>query len=220
MVQIASRIAEQDIRKAVVARLLADAGSGDRIVEELGVGSARIDVALISGQLSGFEIKSDYDTLDRLARQMHAYHCVFDDLTIVTTAAYALQVEQLLPKWWGIWIAQAHGDASIELQIHRESTRHDRLDALSLAAMLWREEAYRFVVEHLGTVVRPRASRGELQELIAAKLPLELICQEVLRILRDREVLKPRSHVTAGQLPYGENEMVAGGIAAPRHQVA
>lgn len=215
MARTTDRIAEQDIRKAVVSRLLAGAAASDRIVEELGVGSARIDVALVSDKLSGFEIKSDFDTLDRLARQMHAYHCVFDDLTIITTAAYAGQVEQLLPKWWGIWIAQSDGGETVKLHVHRESARHDRLDALSLAAMLWREEAYRFVVEQLGTVVRPRATRGELQELIAAKLPLEVIGQEVLRILRGREVLKPRSHVAGGQLPHGEYQMVAGGIAAP-----
>lgn len=190
-----SRLTEQAIRDAVVSRLLAHGHANDRIVEELGVGAARVDLAWITESLMGFEIKSDFDTLDRLARQMHAYHSVFDTLTIVTTAAYIGQVEALLPTWWGVWQAQRDDNGQVSLVERRPATHHGRQDAASLAAMLWRDEAYSFLVEKLGGGVRARATRGELQELMAAQIPLANIHERVLCALRQRDVLKPRSHV-------------------------
>ena len=105
MSHASSLLTEQAIRDAVVSRLRAHGHTNDLIVEELGVGSARVDLAWINERLMGFEIKSDFDTLDRLARQMHAYQSVFDTLTIVTTSAYIDQVEALLPGW-GRWQAE------------------------------------------------------------------------------------------------------------------
>jgi hypothetical protein len=58
---------DRDVRAALLRRLSSDyADDADtRIVEEMGVwsGSVRIDVAVINGELSGYELKSDRDTL-------------------------------------------------------------------------------------------------------------------------------------------------------------
>lgn len=213
-------LTEQAIRDAVVSRLRACGRSNDLIVEELGVGSARVDLAWINEQLMGFEIKSDFDTLDRLARQMHAYHSVFDTLTIVTTAAYVDQVEALLPIWWGVWQAGHDDNGQVFLVERRPASPHERQDAASLAAMLWRDEAYSFVVEELGSVVRARATRGELQEVMAAQIPLENIHERVLTALRQRDVLKSRSHVAADELADGKDHVVARRVASPRRKIA
>jgi hypothetical protein len=220
MSQASSPLTEQAIRTAVVSRLRAKAHSRDLIVEELGVGSARVDLAWINEYLMGFEIKSDYDTLDRLARQMHAYHSVFDTLTIVTTSAYVSQVEALLPPWWGIWQAQYDSKGRVMLHEHRAAVKHDRQDSASLAAMLWRDEAYTFVVEELGPVVRARATRGELQEIMASQIPLANIHERVLCALRQRDVLKPRSHVAGQKLPDSKDNVVARRIATPSREIA
>src|SRR5690349_9488984 len=98
------RFAEAEIRQAVLTRLRR-ATPNAQILEELSIEGARIDVAVLDQGLTGFEIKSDFDTLDRLAHQIHAYHRVFDTLTLVTTEAFAAQVELLLPMWWGLWVA-------------------------------------------------------------------------------------------------------------------
>jgi hypothetical protein len=220
MVQDPSPLTEHAIRTALVSRLRAHAQRRDLIVEELGVGTARVDLAWINDHLMGFEIKSDFDTLDRLARQMHAYHSVFDTLTIVTTAAYVHQVEALLPHWWGIWQADADGHGHIVLHERRLATKHDRQNPASLAAMLWRDEAYAFVVEQLGPVVRARATRGELQEIMASQIPLASIHERVLTALRQRDVLKPRSHVASEQLSDGEHHVVIRRVTAPRREIA
>jgi len=213
-------LTERAIRDALVVRLCNNAKRDQVLIEELGVGSARVDLALAADRLEGFEIKSDFDTLDRLARQMHAYHSVFDTLTIVTTSSYANQVEALLPSWWGIWLADEDDVGRVRLHVLRPATPHGRQDAGSMAALLWREEAYAFVTDVLGLVVRPRATRGDLQELIADRIPIDRIRERILDVLRSREVLRSRSHASGQDLAGREDDMVTGCVATPRRQVA
>ena len=78
---------DHDIRAALRAKLSRDFAGDDNtcIVEEMGVwsGSVRIDMAVINGELSGFELKSDRDTLERLPFQADLYSRVFDRVSLV-----------------------------------------------------------------------------------------------------------------------------------------
>jgi hypothetical protein len=67
--------------------------------------SARADVAVINGRLSGFEIKSDHDSLARLPQQIASYSAVFERVTLVTTAAHLNKATIYVPEWWGILVA-------------------------------------------------------------------------------------------------------------------
>ncbi len=215
-------LTEFAIRSALLARLRAHAPKTDLLIEELGIehGAARVDVAVASDRLLGYEIKSDFDTLDRLAQQMHTYHRVFDALTIVTTASFLDQVKALLPKWWGIMLAEPGNGSIVRLTEHRPASSHQRQDALSIAALLWRDEAYAFALEQLGAVIKSRATRAELYELIAAEIPLPRIRDRVLATLRTRVTVQRRLYVVGEQLTDGVDEMVVGRIAAPRRQIA
>ena len=51
-------LTEREIRSAVVRRLLGSGQGGELLIEELGVGTARVDLALATNRLLGFEIKS------------------------------------------------------------------------------------------------------------------------------------------------------------------
>lgn len=212
-------LTEREIREALLHRLLESASRSQALIEELGVGQARVDVACAGEVLSGYEIKSDFDTLDRLARQMHAYHDVFDLLTIVTTSAYVAQVEALLPKWWGIWVAGRQG-SQVVLDQRRPPTPHGLQNAQSLAAMLWRDDAYRFATGLLGPVVRTRATRGDLQELIANSIPLNVIRQKVLASLINRQDLQARSHRAGENRAQRQRKVVIGRVTPPSHEVA
>ena len=119
--------------------------------------------------------------------------------------------------WWGIWVAEATENATVEVREQRPATSHDRQDPNSLAAMLWRDEAYAFVVDTLGPVVRARATRGDLQEVIAGQIPLAQIRERVLESLRGRVDLRARSHVASNVIADGQNKMVTGSISAPSH---
>ncbi len=64
--------------------------------------SARIDLAVVNGKMVGFEIKSDLDSLARLARQAEAFEQVFDHVCMVATDKHLKNVINKIPAWWGV----------------------------------------------------------------------------------------------------------------------
>lgn len=85
--------------------------SDTRILHEVPIPrpSARIDIAVVNGELSGFEIKSDLDCLRRLPRQIRSFSTVFDRMVVVTTPRQLQAVRNSVPEWWGIYLAQNDG---------------------------------------------------------------------------------------------------------------
>ncbi len=81
--------------------------SNTLVIDELGLkhGKNRADIAVINENLTGYEIKSDEDTLNRLSGQIKAYNDVFNKAAIVVGGRYYRQVKEKVPDWWGIFIA-------------------------------------------------------------------------------------------------------------------
>lgn len=75
--------------------------------------SARIDVAVVNGEMTGFEIKSDRDKLNRLSSQVPAFSRVFDRVTLVTTDKHLSLAKTKIPKWWGILVFSGDNDFSV-----------------------------------------------------------------------------------------------------------
>lgn len=133
-----------DIRIALCHQLRDEhAGQVDTLlIEEMGIcqGSARIDVAVLNGVISGFEIKSPSDTLLRLPNQRDAYNRVFDYVTIVTSAKYLEAIDKVVPAWWGLKQACCGPEGQVLLVNERDAQRNDSLDPYALAELLWKEE--------------------------------------------------------------------------------
>src|SRR5260370_10631670 len=92
-------------RQALLAQHMGDAETG--IFDELGIqqGLARIDLAVVNGELNGFELKSDRDTLARLPEQAESYGRVFDRVTLVVEERHVRGAVDLVPDWWGVRVA-------------------------------------------------------------------------------------------------------------------
>jgi hypothetical protein len=135
-------VRDADIRQILSAHLreqhCSDASTVFR--DELGIcaGKARVDFAVINGELSGYEIKSDQDSLGRLPRQVESYSRVLDRATLVTTERHLERASRIIPEWWGIILTPSN---STKLQVLRESELSPNLDAFSIAQLLWRDEA-------------------------------------------------------------------------------
>lgn len=132
------------------------------ILDELGLrhGYSRIDLAVVNGSLHGFEIKSDRDTLRRLARQAETYNKVLDFVTLVTGQYHADRALSATPEWWGIQVAQGGSDEGIRLVEVRKPSQNPGLDKLAIVRLLWRDEAVS-LLEDLGAAdgVRSRPRR-------------------------------------------------------------
>jgi hypothetical protein len=143
-----------------------------RIIEELGVnhGSARVDIAVVNGVMHGYEIKSDRDTLQRLPEQIKAYNAVFNKMTIVVGLSHLYEAIYLVPDWWGVTLARTKSDGSLQLSEIRQADQNLWQDNLSLARLLWRDEALT-ILESLNVAKGVRTkTRSIIYERLAGNL--------------------------------------------------
>jgi hypothetical protein len=142
---------DSDIRTALLGALDAQYAHdhSTRVVEEMGIwsGSVRIDVAVINGELHGFELKSERDTLRRLPGQAELYNQVFDRVTLVIAKKHLEHASDQIPEWWGLTIA-APDAGGIILSDHRQASSNPDLNPMQLARLLWRSEILEILERH------------------------------------------------------------------------
>ena len=159
-----------DIRHPLHAWLLeAHAPLDDTvIIHELQIPrpSARVDLAVVNGEICGFEIKSDVDGLSRLPRQVRAFNAVFDRVTIVTTRKHVASAAMLVPHWWGILIS----DASEGFQYEQQSLDNPGRDVQALLHIFSRAELCDILTAHnlsRGLKSKPKAALvGAIADLL------------------------------------------------------
>ncbi len=203
---------DADVRKAVRTMLDAQHAGDDqtRIVEEMGVwsGSVRIDIAVINGELHGFELKSARDTLDRLPKQASLYNEVFDRVTLVVASRHADKAMAAIPPWWGICVADGSSDTDVRLRHARASETNPDLKPIQLARLLWRAEA----IEILTAKNLVRGFRSKGAEILAERLA-NLLSKDDLRF-EVRSALKRRNN-WLGQLGTNERDVPVQAEADP-----
>ncbi|MFH1683551.1 MAG: sce7726 family protein [Candidatus Margulisiibacteriota bacterium] len=72
------------------------------LLTEFRVGSSKADVIVINGTSTVYEIKTEFDKLDRLQNQINAYLKVFDKIFVVTHVSKVAQVLALVPPQIGV----------------------------------------------------------------------------------------------------------------------
>ncbi len=132
---------DRDIRKQLHGWLLErhQDDQDTNILHELPIPrpSARVDVAVVNGQLYGYEIKSDVDTLARLPQQVASFNSVFNQISIVVTRKHLHAVRKLVPAWWGILLF-----TNGAFKVHRNSKTNPQRQIEAGLHMLTREELF------------------------------------------------------------------------------
>lgn len=159
-----------------------------RIVEEMGIwnGAVRIDLAVINGELVGYEIKSARDTLQRLPAQAALYNAVFDRLHLVAAEKHIPHAMSEIPEWWGIIIAREDGDR-VRLDLARPGAANPAIDPIQIARLLWREEALEILEHHDAARGVRRATRERIAERLIATLRPDELRQETRQRLKRRQ---------------------------------
>lgn len=178
-----------DVRLAVRCRLTAEheGDTDSRVVEEMGIwnGAVRVDLAVINGELAGYEIKSARDTLSRLPSQAALYNTVFDRVHLVAAEKHCAPAAKDIPEWWGIIIARDAGGA-VELEEVRPAGVNPSVEPMQIARLLWREEALG-ILERMGADHGVRSgTREKIATRLAQTLSLDDLRREVRRCLKDR----------------------------------
>lgn len=162
-----------------------------RVVDELDLcnGSARVDVAVLNGKLTCWEIKSPRDRLDRLPGQVDYYSRVCDEAWLVTDARHLVAAESMVPDWWGLMLIDEAPDGGAALSVGRPALTNPEIDPAALVRLLWREETLA-ALERAGRDTAPLA-RAPRRDLWAALVD-ELDEFDVRNVVREQ--LKAREH--------------------------
>lgn len=152
---------ERAVRLALRDHLLSQASGGTQAVDEFWVprSNERADIALINSHLTGFEIKTERDTLTRLPRQSDAYGRIFDRCTAVVAPKHAAAAIAMLPPWWGIVEVSVNGHVAFSQR--RRAEPNPAIDAYILVRLLWRAEAAAALAK-LDVELPPRATRSTM----------------------------------------------------------
>lgn len=159
-----------------------------RVVDELELlrGVVRVDVALISDTLHGFEIKSGLDNLQRLPHQQEAYGKVFERMTLVAHERHVEEAVKMVPKYWGLIAVGEREGVPFANHIWPARLNTD-LDRLAMAQLLWREEVLELMEYFdLGRGIKSKP-RKVLWKALAASLTTEQLKAFVCFKLRTRK---------------------------------
>ncbi len=157
------------------------------VVDELGLlrGSTRVDVAVINGELHGYEIKSAEDTLARLAGQAKAYSQVFDRVTLVASERHVAHALELVPSWWGILVASPDRER-VRLAELRDGHRNGDIRPRAVAEFLWKDEALAMLATRGAARGYGGRARGVVWDRICEVYTLDEIRSEVRARLKQR----------------------------------
>ena len=181
------RFRDIEVRSELTRILLIDhAFAQDTLVlEEFGCNEARADLAVINGEMHCYEIKSSFDTLNRLANQIPAYSGVFDRVTLVADQRHISQARTIIPEWWGmVRVGQSMGE--IKLRELRKAKRNPTPCASALARMLWRDEAYKLLKSQALHEGLQKASVQKIWQAIGDSLPTDVISNAVREAIKQR----------------------------------
>ena len=143
--------------------------------------AARVDVAIVSKTIHGYELKSDHDTLVRLSHQIVTYRSCLDRLTVVVAERHLKNLRRI-PDWVGVSVAIVQ-DGDIELEQVRVPVLNTEKDPICVARLLWKEEAIAILEElgcDYGVRTKPREYAYErLAETMDAQTLTEVVCYAV-----------------------------------------
>ncbi len=182
---------DKDVRQAVKNKIL-KAHINDPstlVIDELGLdhGRNRVDIAVINGELHGYELKSDSDNLLRLPQQSMAYSSIMDKVTLVVGEKHAQEAINIIPDWWGIKIATMNHRGIVNIVTYRRNKKNKDIDPFELSKLIWKEEALALLAIKIKVDWRIRKlTRKDIYKLIVDTFSLDEIRDNTRAILKSR----------------------------------
>lgn len=157
---------EAQLKAAVIERLILSSLVDDEavLITEMPVAkwTRRADLVLANGKLWGFEIKSDADSLGRLAGQLATFTAHFEKFVVVAASRFAESITEMIPEGVGLWLAEQDGTLR-----QRVAPRQSQLSAHAYISFMTVSELHRLLSSH-GVKFSRKASRSSLVEKAAS----------------------------------------------------
>lgn len=159
------------------------------VIDELGLnhGENRADIAVINRHFVGYEIKSNNDSLSRLEEQIKSYNTIFDKACIVVGDRYIKTIHNYIPPWWGIIMASKSNSAIVSFDVIRKADMNKSIDPISIARLLWRNEALEILEQKQISSRIFRQPRAILYQSIVDMLNIDELRKTVKNFLTKRK---------------------------------
>ena len=157
------------------------------VLDEFGLcqGAARIDVAVVNGELQGYEIKSAKDTLQRLPVQAQCYSQVLDRVTLVVADNH-LEALEIIPEWWGVKVASQGKRGAVHFKSLRRALKNPSIDSYALSQLLWKDECLA-ILDGIGKARGLKSKpRKIIWQALSESLPLNELRDTVRQTLKNR----------------------------------
>jgi hypothetical protein len=122
-----------------------------RIFEESPIGNSRCDFFVVTDKLTGFEIKSDADSYERLNKQIKDYDAYFDQNYIVVGNQHRKSVVKKVPNHWGILCVRDEEEGFL-VDVIRRAIQNPKVKRDKQMRKLWHNELTS-IANKLGTPV-------------------------------------------------------------------
>lgn len=188
------KLTDKEIRQALIVNLGRRANAPLATLEEVHVcnGNAIADVVAVYKTMHCYEIKGETDSINRIVRQSQFYDQAFPLITLVTTGNHLRRAETIVPKHWGIVLANSSHNGSVILKHVRGASRNPSyLPEIALLS-LWRSELLKFPSASNASL--EKMNRQKIAALIASSAPTSVINESVGRALTARN----SSNITPG----------------------
>jgi hypothetical protein len=158
-----------------------------KVVPEMGLSghAARIDIGVVNGELIGYEIKSDRDTLARLPGQLNVYCGIFDKITIICGSRYEEKLLEILPPYCGLYVAEQPRTGPGKLRHRREPKQNPERSGFMIASLLWHYEAKQ-LLKSQGLKGLSKLRCWDLWQLVADTFTLDEVSHHVRHLMKAR----------------------------------
>jgi hypothetical protein len=183
------KLTDKEIRQTLIAHLGRRASAPRAILEEVHVcnGNAIADVVTVYKAMHCYEIKGETDSINRVVRQSQFYDQAFPLISLVTTTNHLKRAEIIVPKHWGILLANPSSSGSVFFRYVRGASRNTSYRPEIALLSLWRSELIEFPSASSASL--KKMNREKIAALITSSTPTSVINESVGRTLAARNSL-------------------------------
>jgi len=155
-----------------------------KMLSELRVGNCKADVVILNGSLTVYEIKSEYDTLNRLERQINTYSKVFEYVNVITTQKNLSRINLMIPNFVGVLML------TDKFKISTIINPRSNLDNIELEVVfdsLRKREYLKIIKDFYGEIPAvPNTLEYKVCKELYRQIPLDKAIEQTLRVLKLR----------------------------------
>lgn len=154
------------------------------MLTEVNVSNSKADCVIVNGTLTAYEIKTKYDSLNRLSKQLDDYKKVFDKIYVITDTEKVDKLTYLRDEGVGLLRLNTNGSIST---IFESGSNRENVDLACLFDILRRDE-YLFIINKLTneTVDVPNSEMYRYAKDIFVSLNKGEAYEEAVKIVKKR----------------------------------